>query len=108
MKSVYLYVVLEKDSLTTAGRTGRVELMQAIDLIFTDILRRILCKQYIVQLILVDNYIRNSLIKFRFGVSPIAVHSLQYKTHAYIDIIHVLCVELLSKMKCISRGAVLL
>ena len=31
----------------------------------------------------ITKYIRNSLIKFRFGVSPIAVHSLQYKMHAY-------------------------
>ena len=54
MKSVYLYVVLEKDSLTTAGRTGRVELMQVIDLSFTDNLRRIMCKQYIFQLMLIS------------------------------------------------------
>ena len=42
---VYTYVILDKDSLTPAGRTGRVELMQAIDLIFIDNLRRIMCKQ---------------------------------------------------------------
>ena len=35
MKLICLYVVLDKDLVTTAGRTGRVELMQAIDLIFT-------------------------------------------------------------------------
>ena len=35
----------------------------------------------------VNKYIRNSLIKFRFGVSPIVVHSLRYKTHAYTDTI---------------------
>ena len=52
-KLICLYVVLDKDSLTTAGRTGRVELMQVTDLIFTDSLRRILCKQYIFQLILI-------------------------------------------------------
>ena len=34
----------------------------------------------------VNKYIRNSLIKFRFGVSPIVVHSLRYKTHAYTDL----------------------
>ena len=39
----------------------------------------------------VDKYIRNSLIKFRFGVSPIVVHSLRYKTHAYTDTICHLC-----------------
>ena len=50
----FLYVVLDKDSLTTAGRTGRVELMQVIDLIFTDNLRRIMCKQYIFQLMLIS------------------------------------------------------
>ena len=33
----------------------------------------------------ITKYMRNSLIKFRFGVSPIAVHSLRYKMHAYID-----------------------
>ena len=40
-KLICLYVVLDKDSLTSAGRTGRVELMQMIDLIFTDNLRQI-------------------------------------------------------------------
>ena len=35
----------------------------------------------------INKYIRNSLIKFRFGVSPIVVHSLRYKTHAYTDTI---------------------
>ena len=50
-KLICLYVVLDKDPLTTAGRTGRVELMQVIDLIFTDNLRRIMCKQHIFQLI---------------------------------------------------------
>ena len=55
----------------------------------------------------VNKYIRNSLIKFRFGVSPVVVHSLRYKTHAY-TVTYVLCVELLSKMKCISRCVVLL
>ena len=35
----------------------------------------------------VNKYIRNSLIKFRFGVSPIVVHSLLYKPHAYTDTI---------------------
>ena len=39
----------------------------------------------------VNKYIRNSLIKFRFGVSPIVVHSLRYKTHAYTDTICPLC-----------------
>ena len=53
-KLICLYVVLDKDSVTTAGRTGRVELMQAIDLIFTDNLRRIMCKQYTFQLILIS------------------------------------------------------
>ena len=33
----------------------------------------------------ITKYMRNSLIKFRFSVSPIAVHSLRYKMHAYID-----------------------
>ena len=65
--------------------------MQAIDFIFTDNLRRIMCKQYIFQLILLSIIIRNSLIKFRFGINPIAVHSLRYKTHAYIDTICPLC-----------------
>ena len=36
-----------------AGRTGRVELMPVTDLIFTDNLRRIMCKQHIFQLILI-------------------------------------------------------
>ena len=53
-KLICLYVVLDKDSLTTAGRTGRVELMQVIDLIFTDNLRRIMCKQHIFQLMLIS------------------------------------------------------
>ena len=39
----------------------------------------------------VNKYIRNLLIKFRFGVSPIVVHSLRYKTHAYTDTICPLC-----------------
>ena len=39
----------------------------------------------------VNKYIRNSLIKFRFGVSPTVVHSLRYKTHAYTDTICPLC-----------------
>ena len=39
----------------------------------------------------VNKYMRNSLIKFRFGVSPIVVHSLRYKTHAYTDTICPLC-----------------
>ena len=39
----------------------------------------------------VNKYIRNSLIKFRFGVSPIVIHSLRYKTHAYTDTICPLC-----------------
>ena len=39
----------------------------------------------------VNRYIKNSLIKFRFGVSPIAVHSLRYKTHSYTDTICPLC-----------------
>ena len=43
-----------RDSLTTAGRTGRVELMQVIDLIFTDNLRRIICKQHSFQLMLIS------------------------------------------------------
>ena len=50
--------------------------MQVIDLIFTVYLS-----------VDITKYIRNSLIKFRFGISPIAVHSLQYKMHAYIDTI---------------------
>ena len=59
----------------------------ASDLIFTDILRRIICKQ----LIFADNYKSNSLIKFSFGISLKAVHSLQCKTYAYIDTICPLC-----------------
>ena len=39
----------------------------------------------------VNKYVRNSLIKFRFGVSPIVVHSLLYKTHVYTDTICPLC-----------------
>ena len=39
----------------------------------------------------INKYIRNSLIKFRFGVSPIVVHSLRYKTHAYTNTICPLC-----------------
>ena len=39
----------------------------------------------------IDKYIRNSLIKFKFGVSPIVIHSLRYKTHAYTDTIRPLC-----------------
>ena len=39
----------------------------------------------------VNKYIRNSRIKFRFGVSPIVIHSLRYKTHAYTDTICPLC-----------------
>ena len=39
----------------------------------------------------VNKHIRNSLIKFRFGVSPVVVHSLRYKTHAYTDTICPLC-----------------
>ena len=53
-KLICLYVVLDKDSLTTAGRTGRVELVQVIDLIFTDNLRRIMCKQHIFLLMLIS------------------------------------------------------
>ena len=40
---------------------------------------------------MINKYTRTSFIKFRFGISPIAVHSLQYKTHAYIDTICPLC-----------------
>ena len=39
----------------------------------------------------VNKYVRNSINKFRFGVSPIVVHSLRYKTHAYTDTICPLC-----------------
>ena len=39
----------------------------------------------------VNKYITNSLIKFRFGVSPIVVHSLRYKTRANADTICPLC-----------------
>jgi len=39
----------------------------------------------------VNKYIRNSLIKFRFGVSPVVVHSLRYKMHAHTDTICPLC-----------------
>ena len=55
----------------------------------------------------VNKYIRNSLIKFRFGVSPIVV--ILYDTKRMpTQTPYVLCVELLSKMKCISRCVVLL
>ena len=89
-KLICLYVVLDKDSLTTAGRTGRVELMQVIDLIFY---RQFKTNhvQAVYLSVDVNKYIRNSLIKFRFGVSPIVVHSLRYKTHAYTDTICPLC-----------------
>ena len=39
----------------------------------------------------INKYIRNSLIKFRIGVNPIAVHSLRYETHAYTNTICPLC-----------------
>ena len=39
----------------------------------------------------INKYIRNSLIKFRIGVNPIAVHSLRYETHAYTDTLWPLC-----------------
>ena len=39
----------------------------------------------------IAKYVRNSLIKFRFGISPIAVQSLQCKTHTNIDTICPLC-----------------
>ena len=56
----------------------------------------------------VNKYVKNALVKFRFGISSIAVHSLRYKLHSYSDTIYVLCVELLLKMKYISTYAVLL
>ena len=89
-KLICLYVVLDKDSLTTAGRTGRVELMQVIDLIFTDNLRRIMSKQHIFQLMLISIQ-GTSLLSLEIIVSPIVVHSLRYKTHAYTDTICPLC-----------------
>ena len=87
---ICLYVVLDKDSLTTAGRTGRVKLMQVIDLIFY---RQFKMNHVQAAYLSVDvnKYIRNSLIKFRFGVSPIVVHSLQHKAHAYTDTVCPLC-----------------
>ena len=39
----------------------------------------------------INKYIRNSLIKFRFGVSPVVVHSLRYKKHAYTNTVSPLC-----------------
>ena len=39
----------------------------------------------------ISKYIRNSFIKFRFGISPIATSSLRYKTHACIDTVCPLC-----------------
>ena len=93
-KSICLFVVLNKDSLATASKTRRVELTQVIDLIFTVYLS-----------VDITKYIRNSLIKFRFGIIPIAVHSLRYKMHAYID---TLVVGLLSEIMCISCCVVLL
>ena len=52
----------------------------------------------------INNYVKNTLVKFRFGISSIAVHSLRYKLH----ILCVLCVQLLLKMKYTSPSAVLL
>ena len=49
--------------------------------------KRLPYKAYLMLLHLDEQGKKNSLIKFRFGVSPIVVHSLRYKTHAYIDTI---------------------
>ena len=35
----------------------------------------------------INKYVKNALVKIRFGVSSIAVHSLQYKLHSYSDTI---------------------
>ena len=49
--------------------------------------KRLPYKAYLMLLHLDEQGKKNSLIKFRFGVSPIVVHSLRYKTHAYTDTI---------------------
>ena len=87
---VCLCTVLDKDSLTTVGKTGRVELMQVIDLLFADSVRRTMYKKHISQ---VDNnkYVKNAIVKYRFVISSIAVHSLRYKLHSYSDTTCPLC-----------------
>ena len=87
---VCLCAVLDKDSLTPVGKTGRVELMQVIDLLFyrqfkTDHAQ----KAYLS--VDINKYVKNALVKFRFGISSIAVRSLRYKLHLYSDTICPLC-----------------
>ena len=87
---ICLCAVLDKDSLTPVGKTGRVELMQVIDLLFyrqfkTDHAQ----KAYLS--VDINKYVKNALVKFRFGISSIAVRSLRYKLHLYSDTICPLC-----------------
>ena len=39
----------------------------------------------------INKYVKNALVKFRFGISSIAVHSLRYKLHSYSDTICLPC-----------------
>ena len=39
----------------------------------------------------INKYVKNALVKFRFGISSIAVHSLRYKLHSYSDTMCPLC-----------------
>ena len=64
--------------------------MQVIDLVFADILRRIVCKPYVFRRILAS-ILGTRLLCLGFGTSPIATHSLRYKTHACVDTIYPLC-----------------
>ena len=41
--------------------------------------------------VVINKYVKNALVKFRFGISSIAVHSLRYKLHSYSDTICPLC-----------------
>ena len=41
--------------------------------------------------VVINKYVKNALVKFRFGISSIAVHSLRYKLHSYSDTICLLC-----------------
>ena len=61
-----------------------------IDLLFADSLRRTMHKKHISQAD-INKYVKNAIVKYRFVISSIAVHSLRYKLHSYSDTICPLC-----------------
>ena len=87
---ICLCTVLGKDLLTAARKTGRVELVQVIRLSFYRHFKAN-CVRATYFPVDIRKYVKNALMKFRFGICSIAVYSLRRKLHSYSDTIRPLC-----------------